>query len=373
MKFIIFSLFIISASCANKQEQIPLKEAFKNHFLIGAAINHSQILKKDTVGFKLLCKHFNSITPENEMKWENIHPRPGNYNFTISDSFVSLGQSLNMFIVGHTLVWHSQTPAWVFKDNKGNFVTRDTLLKRMREHIFTVVGRYKGKVHGWDVVNEALNDDGTLRKSKWLEIIGEDYIEKAFEYAHEADPNAELYYNDYSLANPLKREGAIKLIKNLKEKNIRIDGIGMQGHYDLKNPPVSEFEESIKRFSELGVKVMITEMDIDILPGREIIFGADVNARINLEGNPKFDPYKNNLPDSMQVKLANRYKEFFEVLLKNSDKIKRVTFWGIHDGQSWLNYWPVRGRTNHPLIFDRNGNPKLVYYTLIDLAKKYNK
>jgi len=371
MKIIVFFLIIAVSSCAKKQQEVPLKEAFKDHFLIGAAINYAQIMKKDSIGVKLLKKHFNSITPENIMKWEEIHPKPGIFNFAPADSFVKLGQSLNMFIVGHTLVWHSQTPSWVFKDDKGNLVSRDTLLKRMKEHIFTVVGRYKGKVHGWDVVNEALNDDGTLRKSKWLEIIGEDYIEKAFEFAHEADPDAELYYNDYSLPNPSKREGAIRLIKRLKEKNIRIDGIGMQGHYDLKSPKVSDFETSIQKFAELGVKVMITEMDIDVLPGREIIFGADVNAKINLEGKPEFDPWKNELPDSMQIKLANRYKEFFEVLLKHSDKVGRVTFWGVHDGQSWLNYWPVRGRTNYPLIFDRQGNPKLVYYTLIDLAKNY--
>lgn len=371
MKVLIFLIIISLVSCNKKPQEIPLKDAFKDHFLIGAAINYQQIMKKDTIGYNLLKKHFNSITAENIMKWEEIHPRPGVYNFAPADSFVALGQSLNMFIVGHTLVWHNQTPRWVFEDEKGKPVCRDTLLKRMRDHIYTVVGRYKGKVKGWDVVNEALNEDGTLRKSKWLEIIGEDYIEKAFQYAHEADPDAELYYNDYNMPKPSKRDGAIAIVKRLKEKNIRIDGIGMQGHYDLKSPKVEDFEESIKKFSELGVKVMITEMDIDVLPGRDIIFGAEVTVR--LEGKPEFDPYKTGLPDSMQVVLANRYKEFFEVLLKHSDKVSRVTFWGVHDGQSWLNYWPVRGRTNHPLIFDRQGQPKLVYYTLIDLAKNYKK
>jgi len=219
-------------------------------------------------------------------------------------------------------------------------------------------------------VNEALNEDGTLRKTKWLEIIGEDYIEKAFQFANEADPDAELYYNDYSLVNEAKRNGAITIINNLKAKNIKIDGIGMQGHYDLILPKLSDFETSIKKFAESGIKVMITEMDIDVLPGREIIFGADINARMNMIGNPEFDPWKTELPDSMQIKLANRYKEFFEVLIRNADKVSRVTFWGVHDGQSWLNNWPIIGRSNYPLLFDRKGKPKKAFYSLVDLMNK---
>ncbi len=309
MRQVIFVLCVILISCKSSTGEKPLKEAFKDKFYVGAALSYGQIMKRDTIGYNLTIKHFNSITAENIMKWETIHPSPGQYNFTAADSFVALGQKYNMHIIGHTLIWHNQTPRWVFLDEKGNNVSRDTLLKRMRDHIYTVVGRYKGKVHGWDVVNEALNDDGTLRKTKWLEIIGEDYIEKAFQFAHEADPDAELYYNDYSLIREDKLKGAIELVKKLKEKNIRIDGVGEQGHYDLKMPSKEQFENTIIKLSEQGVKVMITELDIDVLPGREIIFGADI--RVNLEGKPEFDPYKNGLPDSMQVVLANRYKDFF--------------------------------------------------------------
>ena len=206
-------------------EKRSLKDVFKNDFKIGAALNRRQIFEDDARGAEIVKTQFNSITPENVLKWALVHPEPTRYDFTASDRFVEFGEKHGMFIVGHTLVWHNQTPAWVFKD-----ADRETLLRRLRDHIATMVGRYKGRINGWDVVNEALNQDGTMRQSPWLKIIGDDYLEKAFQFAHEADPSAELYYNDYDLELPAKRAGAVKLIEKLKAAGVPISGVGLQNH-----------------------------------------------------------------------------------------------------------------------------------------------
>ena len=195
---------LLLSSCAS--DETGLKDAFEGDFLIGTAMNMVQITGRDSLAQPFIAKHFNSVTAENCMKWERIHPEPGRYEFTLADSMVAYAMRNNMTVIGHTLVWHSQTPAWVFQDTLGNPLSRDALLEVLRDHIFTVVGRYKGKVKGWDVVNEAVNDDGSMRQTKWLQIIGEDYIEKAFQYAHEADPDAELYYNDYNNEERVKRD-----------------------------------------------------------------------------------------------------------------------------------------------------------------------
>lgn len=363
---------VLTVTSASYSGEPTLKEVFKNSFLVGTALNEDQIFGKDTQAVKIIENHFNSITPENVMKWGPIHPEPEKYHFEPADQFVALGEKNNMFIVGHTLVWHAQTPAWVFQDDSGNPVERETLLNRMKEHIFTVVDRYKGRVHGWDVVNEAIDDEGQLRKSQWLKIIGEDYIEKAFEYAHEADPNAELYYNDYSLYHPAKREGVIRLVQNLQSKGIRIDGVGLQGHWGMDYPEnLEDLEQTIIAFSELGVKVMITELDVSVLPFPDEKKGADISLRFKL--TKEMNPYANGLPDSMQKKLAKRYAEFFKIFLKHKDKISRVTIWGIQDGQSWLNYWPIRGRVNYPLLFDRQYRPKPAFDAVVKVGKKYGK
>ena len=343
--------------------QPTLKETFKNYFYIGTALNNWQVMGRDTNSMKLVVAQFNSISPENLLKWGPVNPRPGEFNFEPADSFVAFGERNNMFIVGHCLVWHAQTPRWVFTDDKGKSVSRDVLLQRMKEHIFTVVGRYKGRINGWDVVNEALEDSGELRKSQWLNIIGEDFIEKAFEFAHEADPSAELYYNDYNLFLPAKRKGAIRIINNLKAKGITITGVGMQGHWGLDYPTKDELETSLKEYSETGVKIMITEMDIDVLPNPSNYTGAEINT--NFELRKELDPYKEGLPDSMQTVLANRYADIFKSFEKFKDSITRITFWGVTDGMSWKNGFPVRGRTNYPLLFDRNFKPKPAFDAVI--------
>ncbi len=361
---IIFMLCIINKPLA--QPKPVLKDVFKNDFLIGTAINLSQISGKDSLGVDIVKTQFNSITPENVLKWERVHPRSDKYNFGPADKYVEFGEKNNMFIIGHTLVWHQQTPKWVFLDSAGNTISREELLKRMYDHIQTVVGRYKGKIKGWDVVNEALNEDGTLRQSPWMKIIGEDYIEKAFEYAHEADPDAELYYNDYSLENKPKRDGAIELVKKLKADGIPISGIGDQMHAKMDWPSLLQVDSMLTDFEQLGVKVMITELDIDVLPYKNQNHTAEVT--LNYKINPELNPYKDGLPDSVSLDLANRYADFFKLFVKHRNIVNRVTFWGVRDSDSWLNYWPVRGRTNYPLLFDRKGKPKLAFYKIIDVA-----
>jgi endo-1,4-beta-xylanase len=344
-------------------QQRALKDVFKNEFMIGAALNSNQIFEKDTRGAEIVRMHFNSITPENILKWALVHPQPDKYDFAASDRFVEFGEKHNMFIVGHTLVWHNQTPRWVFEDEQGKPVDRETLLSRMREHIFTVVGRYKGRIKGWDVVNEALNQDGTMRQSPWFKIIGEDYLVKAFQFAHEADPGAELYYNDYDLELPVKRRGAIRLIKKLLKAGVTVSGVGLQNHNLMDWPSVADEDAAISVFSALGLKVHITELDVDVLP-RTTKPGADY--AVDIPVTPKLNPYVNRLPDTMQAALAKRYAELFRVYLKHRNSIERVTFWGVADGDSWLNNWPMKGRKNYPLLFDRLGQPKPALDAVID-------
>ena len=369
-----YLLFLGVLSCAflgtSSQEQPALKDVFKNYFFIGAALNTQQILGEDTISNAIIGTQFNSITSENVLKWELVHPRLEEYDFELADRFVEVGEKKNMFIIGHTLVWHSQTPQWVFEDSSGEQVSREILLNRMHDHINMVVGRYKGRIKGWDVVNEALNEDGTLRNSQWMKIIGEDYLEKAFEFAHDADPEAELYYNDFSLENEPKRNGAIKLIKKLQSKGINIFGVGLQGHYKMDWPTPAQLDSTIKAFAELGIKVMITELDVDVLPYHWQNQGADIT--FNIEMQEKLNPYKSGLPDSVQLSLAERYKDLFSVFIDNKEIVTRVTFWGVTDRDSWLNYWPVRGRTNYPLLFDRSGKPKPAYMAIIKIVQNKN-
>lgn len=347
---------------------LALKDVFKDDFLIGAALNQTQFTERDSRGLPIIVGHFNSITPENVLKWEWVHPRLNSYSFEAPDAYVAFGEKHRMFIVGHTLIWHNQTPRWVFQDEQGNPVNRETLLARMRDHIHTVVGRYKGRIKGWDVVNEALNEDGTLRPSPWLKIIGEDYLLKAFQFAHEADPAAQLYYNDYSLENEAKRNGAVKLIQKLKADGAPVYAVGLQGHDKMDWPTVEQQDATIAAFAKLGIKVNITELDVDVLPRAVRSQGAEVT--LTAENNDKLNPYALGLPDSVQQNFAERYASLFRVFVKYRDVIDRVTFWGVTDGDSWLNNWPVRGRTSYPLLFDRAGQPKPAFFAVTKLGSR---
>lgn len=361
-------LLAIAAACGNKAsknaeiEQVDssLKNSFSYDFFIGAAINNGVIEEKDSLATELLKKEFNSITPENIMKWMHIHPSNDKFNFEIADKYVDFGDRNDLHIVGHTLVWHSQLADWVtqIKDSLAMTVS-------LKNHINTIVNRYKGRIDSWDVVNEALNEDGTLRKSIFLEVLGDSYLELAFETAAKADPEVQLTYNDYNLTNPEKRAGAIRLVKKLQEKDVKIDAVGMQGHWNLEGPTLEEIENSIIAYHEAGVKVLISELDITVLPNPWDLEGAEVSQ--NFEGDELMNPYPESLPDSIQDKLAKRYQDIFKLFRKHRDKIDRVTFWGINDGASWLNGWPIDNRTNYPLLFDRNYRPKKAYESVMQL------
>ena len=363
--YILTLLFVALTGCAN--HKVTLKDALKDKFLIGVAMNEAQITEADSSSVAIIKNHFNSITAENCMKSEELQPVEGEFNFKLADQFVKFGEENNMYIIGHTLVWHSQAPKWFFTDATGKDVTREVLIERMKNHIFTVVGRYKGKVKGWDVVNEAFEDDGSWRNSKFYQIIGEDYIRLAFQFAHEADPDADLYYNDYSMSHEGRRNTVVKMVKDLKSQGVRIDGVGLQGHMDMVFPDLDEFEKSMLAFAETGVKLMITELDVTVLPRPGVDVGAEISA--SFEYQQKLNPYAEGLPDSVSIALNNRYNDIFKLFLKHSDILERVTLWGVYDGQSWRNNWPVRGRTDYPLIFDRNFQPKPVVKFIVEEAE----
>lgn len=361
-KYILLCTLLISANCLG-QQQIQLKEFFNNNFLIGAALNDNHFFERDRRGVDIVHQHFNTITPENVLKWIIVHPELNKYDFTASDRFVEFGIKNDMTIIGHTLVWHNQTPNWVFEDAAGKLLSKEKLLDRMRDHIYAVVGRYKGKIKGWDVVNEAVLDDGSYIQSKWMKIIGEEYIIKAFQFAQEADPDAELYYNDFSVENIPKRNGVIKLVKMLQTAGIKVSGIGMQGHYLLDWPSIGQIDSTIKEFAALGVKVMITELDVDILPRPDHSKSAEITNRF--EYQEKLNPYKKGVPEEKQQEFTKRYEELFRVFSKNSGLLTRVTFWGVDDGSSWLNGFPVPERTNYPLLFGRDGKPKPAFNAVV--------
>ncbi|MBW6533857.1 MAG: endo-1,4-beta-xylanase [Mariniphaga sp.] len=368
LTFTILFTFFSACTSNNAETEKTLKDALEGKFYMGAALNERQITGRDSLSIQIVKKHFNSIVAENCMKSERIQPEEGKFSFDLPDRFVEFGEKNNMHIVGHTLIWHSQAPRWFFVDEAGNDVSREVLIERMRNHISTVAGRYKGRVRGWDVLNEAIVEDGSNRKSKFYEIIGEEYIELAFQFAAEADPGAELYYNDYGMGNQGRRKGVIEMVKKLQAKGIKIDGIGMQGHLNLESLNLEEFEKSIVAFSELGVKVMITEFDLTILPFPTRETTADVGLRAEYES--RMNPYANGFTEEILTEWNEACTEIFRLFLKHQDKISRVTTWGVTDNHSWKNNWPIRGRTDYPLLFDRDYQPKPVVQTIIEEAVK---
>ena len=355
---------LIAAGCSSGKSitsvsSIPsLKDAFKNDFGIGTALNNRQIEEKDSLAALLIPRQFNMATPENIMKAEIIHPQWATYNFDMADKMVAYCKKNNIKVNAHTLIWHSQLPPFARR-----IQSVDSFRTFFTDHIKTVAGRYDGKVYSWDVVNEALNEDGTMRKSVFLQKLGDNFVTEAFRIAQAAAPNTQLYYNDYNNEQPAKRAGCIALIKKIQAAGVRIDGVGIQGHWHLGKIPLKEIEESLVQYSALGIKVMFTELDIEVL--QRDFQGADVGQRMRADSTT--NPYKNGLPDSIQQQLASDYKALFQLFLKYRNSIGRVTFWGVNDGQSWLNGWPVPGRTNYPLLFDRNFKPKPAFYAVMEL------
>ncbi|MBX2963153.1 MAG: endo-1,4-beta-xylanase [Cyclobacteriaceae bacterium] len=365
---LIFMLGLLLVACT-RTETIPtgpsLKKTFADDFLIGTALSIGQIEEKDSLADALIREQFNALTAENIMKSMFLQPEWGKFDFALADKLVDYGKKNNMAIIGHTLVWHSQLPRFVYR-----LTDKDSVSEFFTNHITTVASRYDGKILGWDVVNEALNEDGTMRGSIFYRLLGEDYVTEAFRLAQLAAPNTELYYNDYNIEQPNKRAGAIALIKKIKEAGVRIDGVGIQGHWHARRIPLKDIEESILEYTALGLKVMITELDVELLPRN--FTGADISERMKMKDDPAFNPYVAGVPDSVQQQLASDYEALFKLFLKHRDHITRVTFWGVNDGQSWLNGWPAPGRTNHPLLFDRDFKPKPAFYKVIEIKDNLN-
>lgn len=368
MQKIMIAALAIAALATGASAEPTLKAAYKGQFVIGTAMDVAEIKGTDKLSDKLIVREFNAISPENVLKWEKVHPAPGKFDFKLPDAYVAFGRKHKMYIVGHVLLWHQQTPAWVFQDANGNPLDRKALLARLKNHIYKVVGRYKGKIKAWDVVNEALEEDGTMRQTPWLKIIGDDYIAKAFQYAHEADPKAQLTYNDYNIENPGKRAGALALVKKLKEQGVPITTVGIQGHYQLDVPDLQFLDDAIVEFSALGVKVAITELDVDVLPRKDLPPTADIS--IKLAADPALNPYTAGLPDAVQQQLTERYAAIFAICGKHADAVDRVTLWGVTDAQTWHNGWPIPGRTAYSLLFNRDGSPKPAVAAVIKAAKR---
>ncbi|MBT2657122.1 endo-1,4-beta-xylanase [Bacillus sp. ISL-18] len=328
---------------AKTSVKVPsLQKVYENFFNIGAAVNLRTIESQQN----LLAKHFNSITAENDMKFELLQPEEGKFTFERADKLATFAQSHGMKMRGHTLVWHNQTPDWVFQNSDGEKVTRDQLLQRMKDHMTTVMQSYKGQIYCWDVVNEAVTDEGPelYRKTNWFDIIGEDYIEKAFEIAHAADPDALLFYNDYNESNPGKREKIYQLVKSLVDKGVPIHGVGLQGHWNLTNPSLDQIREAIERYASLGLKLQLTELDVSVF---------------------EFEDKRTDLTEpteEMTERQTQRYQQIFELLREYRDVITAVTFWGAADDYTWLSDFPVRGRKNWPLLFDEDHQPKEAFW-----------
>ena len=399
------ALLAIGAITKAAETPVTLKAAFKEHFLVGTAVNRNMVTggagfrrsaEQSAKDVALVKDQFNQISPENDLKWQMIHPREGadGYDFGAADAFVKFGQDNNLYLVGHTLVWHSQTPNWVFAGTnpppagatnaapvaaantngpgrggfgRGGFgggpggfngprASRDELLARMSNHIHTVVGRYKGRIKSWDVVNEAIADGGgtnILRSSPWSQIIGPDFIAKAFQFAHEADPDAILRYNDYGLENPAKRKKLITLIKELQAQKVPVHAIGSQAHVNVSTT-FETMDQALTEMATLGLPIHITELDVNSAAGGQRGFGANVadNAATTQGG----------LVSDADKKLADAYAGIFRAFVKHHDSVKVVTFWGVNDANSWR----AQGK---PLLFDGNSQPKPAFDAVIRAAK----
>ncbi len=334
-----------------------LREVYADDFLIGCTLGGNPLTDYSSDEQALASTHFSALTHENPMKPGRIQPRQGEFAFDKPDAAVDFAQMHGMAMIGHTLVWHQQAAEWMFDSRD-----RARALGHLRTHIETVVDRYRSRILGWDVVNEAISDkpDEFLRDSRWLEIVGEDFVTQAFRMAHEVDEKTELYYNDYNNELPLKREKTLRLIDAIRQSGTRVDAVGIQGHWELRGVPFEHIEQSIEIYAANGLKVMITELDLDVIP--RDFSGADLDGPANAGGTAEHAATKHpadrrDCPPEILLQQAEAYRRLFEMFRSHRKNISRVTFWGLHDGRSWLNSWPTR-RTNHPLLFDRELNPK---------------
>lgn len=330
-----------------------LKDYYADYFPMGVAV-YPRALQAGPEA-ELIKKHFVSMTPENVMKMGPIHPEEDVYNWGPANQIVQFAEENQMKMRGHALCWHNQTPDWIFVDDEGNDVSKEVLLDRLKAHITEVVKRYQGNIYAWDVVNEAISDkvDEFYRDSKWYQICGEEFIAKAFEYAREADPNVELFYNDYEVINPVKRKKIYELVKRLKESGVPIDGVGIQGHWSIYEPSEQTLRETINQFTSLGLKVQITELDVSVYPKEH-------------ERREKKETDTDDFTTEQQRMQVEQYEMIFRVFRENKEHLNAVTFWNISDKYNWLDHFPVRDRKDYPLLFDQNHQPKEAYYKIVE-------
>lgn len=360
IRWIAFWVILVSISCVSRKKnqddsQKGLKDYYQSYFKMGVAVGPGH-LSGESAGF--ILKHYNSITAENAMKMGPIHPEEDRYFWRDADSIVNFAQRHGLGVRGHNLCWHEQTPAWMFKDAEGKQVGKDVLLQRLKDHIFTVAGRYKGKIYAWDVVNEAIDDDSTqfLRNSLWYQICGEDFIVKAFEYARQADPGAKLFYNDYNTERPEKMERMYRLMKKLVDAGVPVDGVGLQAHWSIYEPSEKELRNTIEKFASLGLEVQFTELDMSIYPWEK-------------ERRQKRPGESDELSPDLEQKQVEQYSKVFRIFREYRKNITNVTFWNISDKYTWLDNYPVPGRKNYPLLFDANYQPKRAYWQVVKFKK----
>lgn len=362
--------FIAMQAAVTTASAQSLSEAYGDYWRTGMSVNQWEVDSNQVSHFPIIANHFNWVVAENCMKMESLQPSEGRFDFRKADAFVDKALAEGLQVVGHCLIWHSQCPAWFFKDKNGKDVTPEVLKKRMREHIRTILGHFRGRVKAWDVVNEAFEDDGSLRQSKFYKILGEDFIPLAFHYAHEADPSIELYYNDYSMNKASKVDGVVRFFKPLMAKGLSLTAIGLQGHMVLGSDDyVAQYEQSIKKISqELGIPVQFTELDLSVLPNPYGFAGANISD--NFKYRKEMDPYRDGLPNSVARKAEEFWIDFYKMLIKNRENILRVGFWCFNDANSWRNGFPIPGRTDYATLFDRDSNPKPTIKKLVELVEK---
>jgi len=367
----VLTVLLALVGVASQAADLPaIKDAFSNDFPVGVAVNQRQFMERDRKGVAIIDSQFNSISPENVLKWESVHPRPGTngYDFTAADAYVAFGEKHHMLIVGHTLAWHSQTPRWVFRDTSGrslqatNAADRALLLQRLHDHITTVVGRYKGRIKIWDVVNEALNDNESINDtnmlrqwSPWVRILGPEFIVKSFQWAHEADPDAILRYNDYSIENVAKRKRLIALIQLLQAQHVPVMAIGSQTHANLTWPSPKLEDAALTDIAQLGLPIHITELDVNASAADQEAQSADVAQNAVATGRVIASS------EAAQHQLAQQYKNLFAAFHKHRSEVKLVTLWGVTDADSWR-------RDGLPLLYDMQGKPKPALQAVLETA-----
>ncbi len=347
-----FSALLLAPCVVPGQANKGLKDYYRDYFTVGVAVSPQALRTEEAT---LIVQQFNSMTPENAMKMGPIHPKENEYNWAGGDSIAAFARRNNLKLRGHTLCWHNQTPRWFFVDSAGKTVTKEVLLQRLKNHITAVVTRYKDVIYAWDVVNEVISDkpDEYFRPSLFYQICGEEFVARAFQWAHEADPDALLFYNDYNEISASKREKIIRMVKDLQAKGIPIHGVGLQAHWAVNEPTYEQLDKTLLDFSALELPLQITELDISVYP-------KEHNAR-----DRKPEDYDTTFSAEKEKKQVEVYKMCFELFRKYKKYISSVTFWNISDRHSWLDNFPVRGRKDYPLLFDRNLQPKKVFWEVV--------